>query len=207
MAANTDHPRGEPTRQRHGERDSTIDHAWVTASLPYQYWGDLGYEGCDLGYEGSDHRAQLIEITTAPLERRQRAAEAPGWSWNSMDRDLVATDAKGLHLPPGPLDSPRKIDEAIDYLTAQLTRIADASTPRRKVSQGRAEPWWSGEVHQLRTIQTAKTKSWRSPRQCVARHPTILEPRKVGKASQPPTPRTPLTPTTATERRRRVAGG
>jgi hypothetical protein len=28
-------PWGEPTRRRHGDRDSTIDHAWVTSTLPY----------------------------------------------------------------------------------------------------------------------------------------------------------------------------
>jgi hypothetical protein len=65
-----------------------------------------------------------------------------------MDRDLVAIEAEGLHLPPGPLDSPTKIDEAVDYLIAQLTRIADSSTPRRKASCGRGEPWWTGEVHE-----------------------------------------------------------
>lgn len=133
-------PWGEPTRRRHRERDSTIDHAWVTATLPYRYWGDLSCEG-------SDHRAQLIELTTPSPARRHRAAEAPGWSWNSMDRDLVAIEAKGLHLLPTSLDSPDQIDEAVDYLTAQLTHIADVSTPQRKASQGRGEPWWDAEVH------------------------------------------------------------
>jgi retron-type reverse transcriptase len=178
-------PWGEPTRKRHNERDSTIDHAWVTASLPCRYYGDLGYEG-------SDHRAQLIEITTLSQEPRRRAAEALGWSWTSMDRDIVATEAKGLYLLR-PLDSPAQIDDAVDHLTAQLTRIADASTPRRKVSQGRGEPWWTGKVHeaihqaraarrryagsptephwralqdacdnQAHTIKEAKRKSWRN---------------------------------------------
>jgi hypothetical protein len=179
-------PWGEPTRRRHGERDSTIDHAWATASLPYRYWGDLGYEG-------SDHRAQLIEITVSPTECHQRAAVAPGWSWDSMDRDLVTIEAEGLYLPPEPLDSPARIDAAVDSLVAQLTRIADLSTPRRKASQGRGESWWTGEVHealyqartarrryaaeptephwrslqdactnQLYTIKNAKTRSWRN---------------------------------------------
>jgi hypothetical protein len=65
-----------------------------------------------------------------------------------MDRDLVATEAEGLYLPPEPLDSPTRIDTAVDFLVAQLTRIADVSTPRRKVSQGRGETWWTGEVHE-----------------------------------------------------------
>ena len=178
-------PWGEPTRQRHNEQDSTIDHAWVSASLQCTYYGDPGYEG-------SDHRAQLIEILTTPPTRQQRATEAPGWSWTMMNRDLVAIEAKGLHFP-GPLDSPAQIDEAVDSLTAQLTNIANISTPRRKTNYGRAEPWWDSTVtaaiqqarearrryaaspteprwrdlqractHQLHTIRDAKTKSWRS---------------------------------------------
>jgi hypothetical protein len=51
-----------------------------------------------------------------------------------MDRDLVATEAEGLYLPPEPLDSPTRIDTAIDSLIAQLTCIVDVSTPRRKAS-------------------------------------------------------------------------
>jgi hypothetical protein len=178
-------PWGEPTRKRHGEQDSTIDHAWATATLRCTYRGDLGYEG-------SDHRAQLIEVITQAGDRRERAAEAPGWSWALMDRELVAIEAGRLSLPSEPLDTPHKVDEAVDSLTSQLVRIADLSTPRKKVSRGRAEPWWSGEVleavqqaraarrqytaaptelhwrdlqqastHQLRTIQDAKTRSWR----------------------------------------------
>jgi hypothetical protein len=74
-----------------------------------------------------------------------------------MDCDLVAVATQELHLPPGPLDSPNKLNEAVDYLTAQLTKIADASTLRRKASQGHAEPWWSSRVeeavHQTRAAR------------------------------------------------------
>ena len=58
-----------------------------------------------------------------------------------MDRDVVAAEAENLHLPPTPLDTPTRIDAAVDYLTSQLSCIADTSTPRRKASQGRGEPW------------------------------------------------------------------
>jgi hypothetical protein len=57
-----------------------------------------------------------------------------------MDRDLVAIEAKGLHLPLISLDSPAQIDEAIDLLTDQLTRITDVLTPRHKVSNRQGEP-------------------------------------------------------------------
>ena len=190
-------PWGEPTRQRYNERDSTIDHAWVSVSLQCTYCGDPGYEG-------SDHRAQLIEINTTPATRPRRATEVPGWSWTTMDRDLVAIEAKGLHFP-GPLDSPAQIDEAVDSLTAQLTNIANVSTPRRKVNYGRAEPWWDDTVleaihqarearrryaanpseprwrnlqhactHQLHTIRNAKTKCWRGALQYASNDPREL---------------------------------
>jgi hypothetical protein len=190
-------PWGEPTRQRFNERDSTIDHAWVTATLPCRYHGDLGYEG-------SDHRAQLIEITTLSPGTRQRAAEVPGWSWTSMDRDIVATEAEMLQ-PLGPLNTNDQIDEAVNHLTTQLTHIADAATPRRKASQGRGEPWWNGQVsmavnqarrarrryvvsqtgphwralqeaskHQITVIKNAKRRSWRNTLDDASRDPRQL---------------------------------
>jgi len=70
-------PWGKPTRQRHNERDSTIDHAWASANLLVHYHGDLGYNG-------SDHRAQLIEVTSMARDtigttgRRQRATLVDG---------------------------------------------------------------------------------------------------------------------------------
>ena len=58
-----------------------------------------------------------------------------------MDRDVVAAEAESLHLPPTPLDTLTQIDAAVKYLISQLSRITDASTLRRKASQGRGEPW------------------------------------------------------------------
>ena len=81
-----------------------------------------------------------------------------------MDREIVAIEAKALHLPLLSLDSPAQIDEAIDYITAQLTRIADVSTPRRKVSHGRGEPWWDNEVHEaLYQARSARRQYAASP--------------------------------------------
>jgi hypothetical protein len=64
----------------------------------------------------------------------------PGWSWSSIDRDVVVAEAEGLYLPPTPLDTLTRIDEAVEYLTSQLTCIADTSTLQRKASQGHGEP-------------------------------------------------------------------
>jgi hypothetical protein len=49
-------------------------------------------------------------------------------SWTVIDCDLVATEVKGLHFPSRLLDSPIKIDEAVDSLTTQLANIANIST-------------------------------------------------------------------------------
>ena len=81
-----------------------------------------------------------------------------------MDRDVVAAEAESLHLPPTPLDTPTQIDVAVKYLTSQLSRIADASTPRRKASQGRGEPWWDSEVHEaLHQARSARRRYAASP--------------------------------------------
>jgi hypothetical protein len=49
-----------------------IDYAWITVTLLYYYWGDLGYKG-------SDHCAQLIKITTSvPVYYCQQATEVLG---------------------------------------------------------------------------------------------------------------------------------
>jgi hypothetical protein len=178
-------PWGEPTRQRHNERDSTIDHAWTSASLQVQYHGDLGYEG-------SDHRAQLIEVNfTGTRSRQPRAALVEGWSWKRMDSELVAIEAQNLYITDN-LSTPERLELAVEHLTTQLIWLANATTPRRKTNNGHSETWWSQEVEgtiyqargarrrykasptnqnwrllqeassqQLRTIQDAKTKNWR----------------------------------------------
>lgn len=83
-----------------------------------------------------------------------------------MDRDIVAAAAKWLHFP-GLLDFLAKIDDAVGSLTAQLTHIADTSTPRRKDSQGRGEPWWNDKVctaiHQTRVARRQYVASQTEP--------------------------------------------
>ena len=183
-------PWGEPTRQRHNERDSTIDHAWASANLLVRYHGDLGYEG-------SDHRAQLIEVTSMARDtigttgRRQRATLVDGWSWKHMDTKLVTIEAHNLHITEH-LGTPEQLESAVDHLTTQLVQLANATTLRRKTSNSHSETWWNQEVketihqardarrrytasptdqnwrllqeasnQQLRTTQDAKTRSWR----------------------------------------------
>jgi hypothetical protein len=40
------------------------------------------------------------------------------------------------------------LDKAFDWLVKELTRIANASTPRRKPNNGFQAPWWTNEVQQ-----------------------------------------------------------
>ena len=59
-------PKGECTRFAKGQRDSTIDLAWVSQTLPSHYMGSIH------GLTGSDHVAQHIRVGQGVL-----AGQAP----------------------------------------------------------------------------------------------------------------------------------
>src|SRR5438045_2077859 len=178
-------PKGEVTRERFGFRDSTIDHAWVSVGLNYEYWGR------EEEVQGSDHYAQVITVKDPELRQQERAAPM-GWSWSKMDQRKVEDNA--VHIRPvGSLQSPEDLDKAVTQLTEQLSYIADVSTPRRKSpAYGRQVDWWDKDVDEAvratrkaqrqycatrsqhyweglqraaskqgATIQRAKTKAWR----------------------------------------------
>ena len=62
-----------------------------------------------------------------------------------MDPEMVAIEALQITVPEH-IISPEQLDDTVASLTSQLTRIADATTPRRKASQGRGEQWWDLKV-------------------------------------------------------------
>lgn len=136
-------PWGEPTRiGRPGERDSTIDLAWASEDLKATYRGAAEYTG-------SDHVPQLLDVDTgAPqLDDQQcRNHHAQGFSWSRFDPTIAAADARTWIRLHGPLQTADDIDRAADQLIAQLTRIAEASAPRRLPNKGKATPWWNREV-------------------------------------------------------------
>ena len=143
-------PWGETTRRMHGDRDSTLDHAWASEGVSVRYEGDPGHTG-------SDHTAQVIQVGDgAPRAQPQAAPE--GWSWKSMDRNRVKEEAKGLRLKTD-LTNPQELDEAVEDLIRQLQEIADETVPRRKLGNRRATPWWDGEVSEMvRRTRRARRK-------------------------------------------------
>jgi hypothetical protein len=145
-------PWGEPTRTKHRDRDSTIDHAWVTRDLRAVYEGPEDYSL-------SDHRPQVIKI--------QIGASTPpdpkGYHWKLMDTKRVAAEA--VHLGRATeLRTPQEIDEQCDYLIKELQHIAAVSTPRRKKNHGRVTEWWNREVGVLRTETRPAERRWRAAR-------------------------------------------
>lgn len=79
-------PWGKPTRRRGNNRDSTIDHAWVTNGVEAQCLGPA-----DL--TGSDHIPQLVRIGGPPSASHQPGEVRLGYSWSLMDRHRVAPEA------------------------------------------------------------------------------------------------------------------
>ena len=57
-----------------------------------------------------------------------------------MDPEIVAIEASQIAIPES-ITSADQLDTAVDSLTAQLVRIADATTPKYKASRGRGEQW------------------------------------------------------------------
>jgi len=120
----------------------------------------IDYRG-DLGYAGSDHRAQLILFDDATPQPRRSSAQ--GWSWKMMDRIMVKAEAGHLRSP-GPLNNAREIDNAVDDLMEQLTRIADATTPRRKPNIGQGAPWWNPQVAAAKAAAKEAERRYRTTR-------------------------------------------
>lgn len=76
-------PRGEPTWQKQGKRDGTIDLAWATRDITLVYQGEA-----DL--TGSDHIPQVITIETVADPPRPNP---PTPQWHLMDSSLVKAEA------------------------------------------------------------------------------------------------------------------
>jgi hypothetical protein len=144
-------PWGEPTRQRRGHRDSTIDHAWVSSGSDAWYVGPADMAG-------SDHRPQVLRIGRPSGEPR-----APdlikGWSWALLDKEIAEAEAAHIRWPQG-IHTPEELDKATDDLVHTLTRIADAATPRRKATGGgRRNPWWNHKTAEA--TWKARRATWR----------------------------------------------
>ena len=75
-----------------------------------------------------------------------------------MDTKLVTIEAHNLHITEH-LGTPEQLELAVDHLTTQLVQLANATTPRRKTSNGHSETWWSQEVKE--TIHQARDAWWR----------------------------------------------
>ena len=75
-------PKGECTRFAKGHRDSTIDLAWVSQSLPSQYMGSI------LGLTGSDHVAQRIRVGAEVADDQMEQ-----YRWRELDPVFVEAEA------------------------------------------------------------------------------------------------------------------
>jgi hypothetical protein len=138
-------PFGEIIRQKHGQRNSTIDLAWATTGLLTYYQGNVGLDG-------SDHRAQLISIYLKAGDTQSHRSKIEGWNWAMMRPDIVEVKAEQrLERIIIAEATPEDIDAAFDKLIQELTTIADLSTPRRKPGIGKGCPWWCPAVNNATT--------------------------------------------------------
>ena len=137
-------PYGEITRQRHGQKDSTIDLAWASPEVRSRHDGDQGLNG-------SDHRAQGLTILSHGESVAKSAKTPEGWNWAMLDKELVRAEAKLLFRHIVPVDSMEELKQAFDWVVGSLQTLADLATPKRKVSTGKGMPWWCREVQEAAT--------------------------------------------------------
>jgi len=146
-------PWGTVTREPQGAqrgRPSTLDLIWASGSIQYSYYG-IEEKG------KSDHYPQVIETYVL---RPQLPQQPPGWNWRKIDKHRIQAEAALLPSASG-LDDPSPLglqtqihttdglDRAFDWLVGELTRIAEASTPRRKANNGFQASWWTSEVQNM----------------------------------------------------------
>ena len=128
-------PKGEVTRFAKGQRDSTIDLAWASRSLPIQYIGSV-YE-----LTGSDHVAQHIRIGV-----EEENAQTPYFRWRELDPILTEAEAKVRFNTASPPMNPEDLDKQVDQLVKDLEEIATLAVPKRARKFTPRPPWWSCEV-------------------------------------------------------------
>ncbi|EAQ90184.1 hypothetical protein CHGG_06803 [Chaetomium globosum CBS 148.51] len=154
-------PWGEVTRYGNatrGERDSTIDHAWVTKTSTAVYHGPG--DPC-LG--GSDHVPQRISVYDE-RQKRERSEVLEGWSWGLMNEEQVEELAKARITVPERIEHPEQVEPSFNKLLEELIGIANEAVPRRKRSSGRQAIWWNIKIKNA-TRRTRKAfRDWRAVR-------------------------------------------
>ena len=76
------------------------------------------------------------------MHKKGVAAEA---AWLPLNTRLTDPGPQGLKAQ---VSTKEGLDQAFRELASELRRIAEVTTPRRKISQGQQSPWWSEEVEE-----------------------------------------------------------
>jgi exonuclease III len=147
-------PRGEPTRlgnTTRGEKDGTIDHAWVSRGVEAEYWGA---QRCE--QTGSDHCPQEVWVQVG--KQNGKAEEEGGYSWNLMDVEKVGEAAEKRITIPEKIDTKEDIELGFNRLDGELISIAEEFVPHRKKGRGRQADWWNLECKVA--TKDARRKWW-----------------------------------------------
>ena len=130
-------PKGECTRFARGDRDSTIDLAWVHPELGGRYGG------CDLELTGSDHVPQILHIDPY-AERRE---DIPTFRWKQLDPELAEAEMRARTSSLSTrIETNADIDTALTQLHEVLQRVAYVAVPCRPRSYAVKDDGWSPEV-------------------------------------------------------------
>lgn len=154
-------PRGEPTRTgvhtgNRQERDSTIDHIWVSKSLTARYAGALPASG-------SDHHPQVAEITLEGL--KELDSVTLGYRWKELNKERLVEWTKVYTVPKwSDLTSDEVLEREWRRLSKFLENVAPRVAPLRESKRGAWAEWWTPEVKDAVKAARAAERRWKAYR-------------------------------------------
>ena len=132
--------RGAPTREKHGNRPSTLDLTLATLTISRRI---VSCE-VDRGAVGSDH---LPVITTLKLEHNISRKQTPRWNFKKLNSELVEQGAMdiGAELQNLQLTTPTEVDYYSCKLVEKTQQLVEKTVPVAKPTTY-AKLWWSSTI-------------------------------------------------------------
>lgn len=152
--------KGTPTRlgveRRNGrERDSTIDHIWVSTRLAAEFRGPLAAGS-------SDHAPQTATVRIGVGEIPNRFL---GYKWRDFDKVSVEKMSAVYRIPEETdLLTSKAVDGEWLRLSTALQNIAAKLVDKKTIPKGRWAEWWTKEVRQAVSDARKAERRWRAQR-------------------------------------------
>ena len=146
---------GEPTREKHGNRPSTLD--LTLATLPTA----SRTVSCSIDRDtvGSDHLPIITKIQlSAPISRKPTLKQ----NFKKLNNELVALGAERIRaeLEEYDLTTTTKIDHYCHQLVQRMQSLIAESVPYKQLAP-QAKPWWNSKISEAIYTERQLKRQWR----------------------------------------------